>query len=119
MLTEFTASEAVVFPGMGPSRFADVGKFMVINPYARRLVAKADERLGYSLVDAFRDTEGDYSRHAQVSFLVNCVALAQWAEGERSAVRSVQPSGSSVTRLDPTAMIGSIVKTSPSVSGWL
>ena len=85
MVTEFTASEAVVFPGMGPSRFADVGKFMVINPYARRLVAQADERLGYSLVDAFRDTEGDYSRHAQVSFLVNCVALAQWAEGELGA----------------------------------
>lgn len=85
MVTEFTASEAVVFPGMGPSRFADVGKFMVINPYARRLVGEADERLGHSLVDAFRDTEGDYSRPAQVSFLVNCVALAQWAEGDLGA----------------------------------
>jgi [acyl-carrier-protein] S-malonyltransferase len=65
---------------MGPSRFEDVGRFMVINPFARRLVAVADERLGYSLVDRFRETQGDYSVYAQVAFLINCVALAQWAE---------------------------------------
>ncbi|GAA3166236.1 ACP S-malonyltransferase [Planomonospora alba] len=74
------AASAFVFPGMGPSRFEDVGRFMVINPFARRLVAAADARLGYSLVDRFRETEGDYSVYAQVAFLVNCVALAQWAE---------------------------------------
>ncbi|GAA4236120.1 [acyl-carrier-protein] S-malonyltransferase [Streptosporangium album] len=80
MTGEFRAETAFVFPGMGPSNFADVGRFMVINPFARRLVAVADERLGYSLVDRFRETEGDYSEFAQVAFLVNCVALAQWAE---------------------------------------
>ncbi|MEV7008648.1 acyltransferase domain-containing protein [Streptosporangium sp. NPDC051022] len=74
------AETAFVFPGMGPSAFAEVGRFMVINPFARRLVAVADERLGYSLVDRFRETEGDYSEFAQVAFLVNCVALAQWAQ---------------------------------------
>ncbi|MEV7423573.1 MULTISPECIES: ACP S-malonyltransferase [unclassified Streptomyces] len=70
---------AIVFPGMGPSAFADVGRFMVVNPYARSLVAIADEVLGYSLVDAFREADGDYSEAAQVAFLVNCLASAHWA----------------------------------------
>ncbi|MFE0026107.1 ACP S-malonyltransferase [Amycolatopsis sp. NPDC059021] len=73
---------AMVFPGMSPARFADVGKFMLINPFARKLVAAASDRLGYSLVDRFRETPGDYSEYAQVAFMVNCVALAQWAEAE-------------------------------------
>ncbi|MBP2327108.1 [acyl-carrier-protein] S-malonyltransferase [Kibdelosporangium banguiense] len=71
---------AMVFPGMSPSRYADVGKFMLINPFARRLVAMADKRLGYSLVDRFREAEGDYSEYAQVAFMLNSLALAQWAE---------------------------------------
>ncbi|QKV96577.1 ACP S-malonyltransferase [Streptomyces sp. NA02950] len=70
---------ALVFPGMGPSAFSDVGRFMVVNPYARELVAIADEVLGYSLLDTFRRTEGDYSEAAQVAFLVNCLASAHWA----------------------------------------
>ncbi|GGS59429.1 malonyl CoA-acyl carrier protein transacylase [Planobispora rosea] len=74
------ARTALVFPGMGPASFAEVGKFMVINPFARKLVAAADRRLGYSLVDRFAAAEGHYSEYAQVAFMVNCVALAQWAE---------------------------------------
>lgn len=80
---------AMVFPGMGPVRFADVGTFMLANPYARRLVAVADDVLGYSLVDALREAEGDYSVDAQVAFLTNCVALAQWAEAELGVVPDV------------------------------
>ncbi|MCX4911487.1 ACP S-malonyltransferase [Streptomyces sp. NBC_00878] len=70
---------ALVFPGMGPASFADVGRFMVANRYARELVDIADETLGYSLVDAFRQAEGDYSEAAQVAFFVNCLASAYWA----------------------------------------
>ncbi|MGW2464960.1 ACP S-malonyltransferase [Streptomyces argyrophyllae] len=70
---------ALVFPGMGPVPFAEVGRFMVANPFARDLVAVADEALGYSLVDAFRTSPGDYSEAAQVAFLVNCLACAHWA----------------------------------------
>ncbi|MFE0176334.1 ACP S-malonyltransferase [Streptomyces sp. NPDC059002] len=70
---------ALVFPGMGPASFADVGRFMVVNRYARELVAVADEALGYSLVDTFRQAEGDYSEAAQVAFFVNCLASAAWA----------------------------------------
>ncbi|GAB2824982.1 hypothetical protein GCM10027073_63410 [Streptomyces chlorus] len=78
----FRTGSAVVFPGMGPSRFTDVAKFMLLNPIARDLVGAADEVLGYSLVDRYRETQGDYSEFAQVAFLVNCLALARWAEGE-------------------------------------
>ncbi|MFJ7235219.1 ACP S-malonyltransferase [Streptomyces tendae] len=77
---ETRTGHAVVFPGMGPTRFDDVARFMTINAQARQLVAAADERLGYSLVDRYRDAEGDYSEYAQVAFLVNSVALARWAE---------------------------------------
>jgi [acyl-carrier-protein] S-malonyltransferase len=80
METELRAGAAIVFPGMGPSRFADASKFMLINAFARRLVARADKVLGYSLVDRYREADGDYSEYAQVAFLVNCLALAQWAE---------------------------------------
>jgi [acyl-carrier-protein] S-malonyltransferase len=74
-----THDTALVFPGMGPVPFAEVGRFMVANPIARSLVAVADEALGYSLVDAFRSSPGDYSEAAQVAFFVNCLACAHWA----------------------------------------
>lgn len=80
MQTDPRPGTAVVFPGMGPSRFDDVAKFMLINPIARNLVSIADDVLGYSLVDHYRESEGDYSEFAQVAFLVNCLALAGWAE---------------------------------------
>ncbi|MGW1507196.1 ACP S-malonyltransferase [Streptomyces mirabilis] len=73
---------ALVFPGMAPVRFADVAKFMLINPHARRLLQSADEALGYSLFDRYREAEGDYTEYAQVAFFVNCFALAHWAEQE-------------------------------------
>lgn len=98
---------AMVFPGMSPTRFADLGKFMVINPLARKLVATADERLGYSLLDRFRETEGEYSEFAQVAFLVSCLALAQWAQGELD----VQPqlcTGPSFGEKAVTAFAGSL-----------
>lgn len=70
---------AIAFPGMGPLAFADVAKFLVLNPVARRLLTEADEVLGHALLDRFAETEGEYSEHAQVAFLVTCVALAEWA----------------------------------------
>ncbi len=71
---------AIVFPGMGPARFQDAAKFMLVNSFARDLVAEADDTLGYSLFDRYRQAEGDYSEFAQVAFFVNCVALARWAQ---------------------------------------
>ncbi|WP_240506376.1 ACP S-malonyltransferase [Thermoactinospora rubra] len=76
------SATAVVFPGMGPIRFADVGRFLVVNPVARKLVAEADARLGYPLLERLRSSEGDYTEYAQVAFFVSCVALARWADEE-------------------------------------
>uniref|UniRef100_UPI0022AB4E63 Malonyl-CoA-[acyl-carrier-protein] transacylase n=2 Tax=Streptomyces halstedii TaxID=1944 RepID=UPI0022AB4E63 len=78
--TGAAGATAMLFPGMGPAAFSDVGRFMVTNRYTRELLAEADDTLGYSLVDRFRQAEGDYSEYAQIAFLVNCVALARWAE---------------------------------------
>ncbi|SNB91083.1 [acyl-carrier-protein] S-malonyltransferase [Streptomyces sp. PgraA7] len=75
-----SGATAMVFPGMGPASFSEVGRFLVTNRQVRELLAEADDTLGYSLVDRFRRTEGDYSEYAQIAFLVNCVALARWAE---------------------------------------
>ncbi|MFF4621879.1 ACP S-malonyltransferase [Nonomuraea jabiensis] len=80
MTSAVPARTAIVFPGMGPVQFADVAGFMRGDPAARRLIAAADEVLGYSLVDRFQESQGDYSEAAQVAFMVNCVALADWAE---------------------------------------
>ncbi|AXX30078.1 ACP S-malonyltransferase [Actinosynnema pretiosum subsp. pretiosum] len=73
---------AIAFPGMGPVQFADVAKFMLVNPFARELVGVADEVLGVDLFAALRESGSDYSAAAQVGFLVNCLALARWAEHE-------------------------------------
>ncbi|MDT0615645.1 ACP S-malonyltransferase [Streptomyces sp. DSM 40712] len=71
---------AMVFPGMGPQDFGSVGKFMLIDPEAARLVAEASDVLGYDLFLRYRDSEADYAEPAQVSFLVVCLTLAGWAE---------------------------------------
>ncbi|OEJ36235.1 ACP S-malonyltransferase [Streptomyces agglomeratus] len=85
METENRTGSALVFPGMGPAPFTEVARFMLVNPFARALLAEADDVLGYSLFDRFREVEGDYSEYAQVAFMVNCLALAQWAEAELGA----------------------------------
>ena len=82
MEIEHRTESALVFPGMGPAPFAEVGKFMLVNPFARKLLAEADDTLGHSLFDRFRQAEGDYSVPAQIAFFVNCLALADWAETE-------------------------------------
>ncbi|GHF52675.1 malonyl CoA-acyl carrier protein transacylase [Streptomyces mashuensis] len=71
---------AIVFPGMGPSRFAEVGRFLMLDPFARRRLAEADEALGLSVFDHFREATEDYSEFSQVAFLVNSMAMADRAE---------------------------------------
>ncbi|MDH2430867.1 hypothetical protein [Sphaerisporangium sp. TRM90804] len=70
---------AMVFPGMGPGTFTDVARFMSVNPFARKLLATADDVLGYRLVDRYRESDGHYAKDAQIAFMVNCLALARWA----------------------------------------
>jgi [acyl-carrier-protein] S-malonyltransferase len=72
-------STAVVFPGMGPSGYSDLGKFLVTEPRARRLRRAADAALGYPLMERYRDSSADYSEFSQVAFLICCLALTEWA----------------------------------------
>ncbi|MFI9273478.1 ACP S-malonyltransferase [Kitasatospora sp. NPDC052896] len=64
---------------MGPSRFADFGRFMVVNAAARSRFAVADEVLGYSVFDALRESEDDYAEVAQVTSFVVSLALVEWS----------------------------------------
>jgi [acyl-carrier-protein] S-malonyltransferase len=80
---------AMVFPGMGPITFENVGRFLTVNPYARRLLKAADDRLGYQVLDRFGAADGDYSEYAQVAFLTSCLALADWAERELGVTATV------------------------------
>ncbi|MFD7258935.1 ACP S-malonyltransferase [Streptomyces sp. NPDC059874] len=85
---------AIVFPGMQPTAFSEVAKFMLVNPYARELYAIADEVLGYRLADRYQQTDGDYSLYGQISFVVNCLALARHA-GERLEIAPAYVTGPS------------------------
>lgn len=77
------AGTAFAFPGMGPTFYRDVATFMLVDPRARALSAEAGDVLGYDLVDRYRDDGTGYSEYGQVAFLVNCLALAGWAEQRR------------------------------------
>ncbi|RLV10401.1 ACP S-malonyltransferase [Streptomyces griseocarneus] len=106
-----TASEqpttALVFPGMGPSSFSEVGKFLVLDPYARKRLAEADEALGYSVFDRLRDSEDDYSEATQIAFLVNSMASADRAVEELGIDPDIVV-GPSFGQKAATAFVGSL-----------
>jgi [acyl-carrier-protein] S-malonyltransferase len=72
-------STGIIFPGMGPWGYGDLGKFMAANPHARRLRRTADAVLGYPLMDAYRTAKSDYSECSQIAFLISCLALIEQA----------------------------------------
>ncbi|MGF1430703.1 ACP S-malonyltransferase [Kitasatospora sp. LaBMicrA B282] len=76
------APTALVFPGMAPTRFADVGEFLLFDPYGRRRRQEADRALGHSVLDEYRTCAEDYGAAAQVAYLTVCLALADRAEAE-------------------------------------
>jgi [acyl-carrier-protein] S-malonyltransferase len=69
----------IVFPGMGPWGYGDLGKFMATNPHARKLRRTADAVLGYPLMDRYRAAGSAYSECSQIAFLVCCLALIEQA----------------------------------------
>jgi [acyl-carrier-protein] S-malonyltransferase len=74
-------ASAFVFPGLAGTTFAELGKFMVLDRFAKQRVRMADEVLGYSLLERFRDSADDnYSESSQVASLVSSLALADRAE---------------------------------------
>ncbi|MFJ3232117.1 ACP S-malonyltransferase [Streptomyces sp. NPDC086787] len=61
---------------MGPTRFRELGRFLLLDAHAKKLVSVADDVLGHSLFEAFRQSEDEYAPAAQVAFMVVCTALA-------------------------------------------
>ncbi|WP_018640184.1 ACP S-malonyltransferase [Parafrankia elaeagni] len=79
-------STAILFPALGPVRRNELGKFLMIDPAGRQLVAEASDALGYHLADALAEAgDDDYAEAVQVSFAVGSLALAAWAERELGA----------------------------------
>jgi [acyl-carrier-protein] S-malonyltransferase len=72
-------STGIIFPGMGPWGYGDLGKFMAANPYARKLRRTADAVLGYPLMDLYRSAASEYSEYSQIAFLLSCLALIEQA----------------------------------------
>jgi [acyl-carrier-protein] S-malonyltransferase len=70
-------STGLVFPGMGPASYRELGKFLVTDPCARQLRRAADAVLGYPLMDRYRTSGEDYSEYSQIAFLISCLALAE------------------------------------------
>lgn len=79
---------------MGPWGYGDLGKFIAVNPYARKLRRVADDVLGYRLIDEYRVAESDYSECSQVAFLISCLALIEQA-GDRLEAEPVACAGPS------------------------
>lgn len=70
---------AIVFPGMGPSTFAGIGRFLVLDPYARRRLEETDDVLGGHLLDRLYEPQAGYSEDMQAGFFVASLALADRA----------------------------------------
>jgi [acyl-carrier-protein] S-malonyltransferase len=75
----------IVFPGMGPWGYGDLGRFMATNPHARKLRRTADAVLGYPLMDRYRAAGSDYSEYSQIAFLISCLALIEQVDTEPAA----------------------------------
>ncbi|MEU8357202.1 ACP S-malonyltransferase [Nonomuraea sp. NPDC048882] len=73
---------AFVFPGMGPTDAGEAAAFLERDPVARELFGRASDTVGYPVAERYAEADDDYSQAAQVAFLVNCLALASWAERE-------------------------------------
>src|SRR5579875_370895 len=80
--TDSPPESAIVFPGISQATFADVARFMVINPAARALAAEAGDALGYNLIDRYQENDGGYTEFSRTAFLVSCLALASWSAQE-------------------------------------
>ncbi len=74
------SATALVLPGSGSATFADLGRFLVLDQYARPLVRLADDVLGGSLLAGLRADGEEYGVHGAVAFMVSSLALAERAE---------------------------------------
>ena len=75
-------ADAVLFPGMGPARAGELGRFLVVDPRARKLLGVAEEALGHSLLDPLARDGDEYTEHSQLGFVLASLAVAERAEQE-------------------------------------
>lgn len=83
--TDSPPESAIIFPGISQATFADVARFLVINPAARTLAEEASDALGYNLIDRYQQNDGGYTEYSRAAFLVSCLALATWSAREYGA----------------------------------
>ncbi|MEG3631895.1 ACP S-malonyltransferase [Streptomyces poriticola] len=79
-------SLVLFFPGLTPTRYDAIGDFVTTHRHAARRFAEADEVLGYSLVEAYRNASIYDWEVYQSGYMALTLALADWAEehyGER------------------------------------
>ncbi|MBB4683804.1 ACP S-malonyltransferase [Amycolatopsis jiangsuensis] len=75
-------ADAVLFPGMGPARAGMLGRFLVIDHRARRLLGVAERALRHSLLDPLAREDDEYTEHTQLAFVLASLAVAERAEQE-------------------------------------
>ncbi|MER7402470.1 ACP S-malonyltransferase [Streptomyces sp. NPDC000070] len=73
-------SVALFFPGLIPTRYDTISEFVATNEQARKRFAEADDVLGYSLVEAYRDAAIYDWEVYEAGFMALSLALADWAE---------------------------------------
>ncbi|MER5671453.1 ACP S-malonyltransferase [Pseudonocardia alni] len=73
-------ADVVYFPGLVPTTFATIETYLRTDIYARARLREADEVLGYSLVDAYRDAEVYDWEVYEAGVLALSLALADWAD---------------------------------------
>ncbi|QKI80915.1 ACP S-malonyltransferase [Kroppenstedtia eburnea] len=98
---------AVVFPGFSPSSYPEVQEFIESNGYAEKWYSRAEDILGYSLKEAFREaTEADWEIN-ELAFLINTLALADYA-GENHSLTPEYCMGSSFGGMIGAVYTGSL-----------
>ncbi len=68
------------FPGLVPSRYDAIKDFVTGSEHARRRFAEADEVLGYSLAEAYREASIYEWEVYETGYMALTLALADWAE---------------------------------------
>lgn len=73
-------SVVLFFPGLTPTRYDAIERFVTTQEHAKRRFAEADEVLGYPLLDAYRDASIYEWEVFECGFMALALALADWAE---------------------------------------
>ncbi|TCS92383.1 ACP S-malonyltransferase [Hazenella coriacea] len=79
------SKKAYVFPGLAAMTFDQVKMFIENSQFAWKRFAEADEILGLSLKENFKNELEEYGPFAQCAFVAMSVAALDWVESQDSA----------------------------------